>query len=460
MKIENSKNIVLKKMGEVFTPKFIVDMMLDELGYVDFLSISKKHIIDNSAGDGAFLVEIIRRYIMVCLKNDISLVNIKRELETYIHGIEISKKNYEKLIGNLEKVANEFNVKNVNWDILNDDTLLIKKYDGFMDYVVGNPPYVRIHNLTNQNTDSFLFSKKGMTDLYIVFFEIAFKMLSKKGKMAYITPNSWWTSLAGQCLREWILNNRKLYKLINFGHLQPFKNITSYTCISIFDFSKYFNSIKFVELSENSMQDYSYDDAFINKKMYFSKINGILKNIFNFDIDYIHVKNGYATCNDNFFIMNKFNPNISPIIPIIKASRGIKQECFYPYDENAKLISYNNFNDDTKQYIDLNINSFKYAFGKTQALADTYRAKIAINNLITSKKNSIKILEAPPGVGVYSGLYILTDLSINQIKTALNTEFFFRYVESLRKYKSGGCWTFNSTELQKFLNYYFFGKGF
>jgi adenine-specific DNA-methyltransferase len=61
-----------------------------------------------------------------------------------------------------------------------------------MDYVVGNPPYVRVHNLRENYEDikAFSFSKKGMTDLFIVFFEIGFKMLNKTGKMSYISPTS------------------------------------------------------------------------------------------------------------------------------------------------------------------------------------------------------------------------------------------------------------------------------
>ena len=79
-----------------------------------------------------------------------------------------------------------------------------------MDFVFGNPPYVRVHNLENiyGEVKKFKFTEGGMTDLFIVFFEIGFKMLTRKGSMCLITPSSWLNSLAGRNLRKYILEHR------------------------------------------------------------------------------------------------------------------------------------------------------------------------------------------------------------------------------------------------------------
>jgi adenine-specific DNA-methyltransferase len=62
-----------------------------------------------------------------------------------------------------------------------------------MDFVVGNPPYVRVHNLGNyyELVKKFSFSQAGMTDLFIVFFEVGLNMLNNNGKMCYISPTSY-----------------------------------------------------------------------------------------------------------------------------------------------------------------------------------------------------------------------------------------------------------------------------
>jgi transposase len=66
----------------------------------------------------------------------------------------------------------------------------VLRYDNQMDFVIGNPPYVRVHNLDDSydSVKSFSFANGGMTDLYLVFFEKGFQMLKPGGKLCYITP--------------------------------------------------------------------------------------------------------------------------------------------------------------------------------------------------------------------------------------------------------------------------------
>ena len=74
---------------QIFTPDWVVNMMLNKIGYIPSADIHDKHIIDNSCGDGAFLVEIVDRYIKHGILNrDISKNELKKGLEKYIHGIE------------------------------------------------------------------------------------------------------------------------------------------------------------------------------------------------------------------------------------------------------------------------------------------------------------------------------------------------------------------------------------
>ena len=51
-----------KRLGQIFTPQYLVEDILDFAGYSNSNNILEKHIIDNSCGDGAFLCEIVRRY--------------------------------------------------------------------------------------------------------------------------------------------------------------------------------------------------------------------------------------------------------------------------------------------------------------------------------------------------------------------------------------------------------------
>lgn len=75
--------------------------------------------------------------------------------------------------------------------------------------------------------------------------------------------------------------------------------------------------------------------------------------------------------------------------------------------------------------------------------------------LVNHNINSIKTKIIKNGL-VYSGLYVVVN-SIKQAKQIQNlicSQRFINYVKTLGKYKSGGYWTFNANELNKFISFY------
>ncbi len=456
----------IKQEGQIFTPPYLVRNMLDFVGYRGY-DILNKHIMENGCGDGAFLEQIVRRYCELFPRE-----SLKQELETYIHGIEKDVVVHTKCINRLNKVVSEYNIDNVKWDILCGDSLdLSKKYYGKMDFVVGNPPYVRIHNLTS-DIRRFAFSNGGMTDAYLVFFELGLNMLSSTGKMCLITPSSCLYSKAGQVFRNYIFKQRTLSGLIDLEHFQPF-DASTYTMISLFDKNgtenrKCFAYWRYITDSQiDFVENLDYHDAFIDGKIYLAR-KDVLQNLRDIATNYltesnITVKNGIATLADNIFIRTfPFEKNV---IDVIKSSTGEWKKCIFPYNpdgtpltessikENAKLWDYLSFNRVALENRSIEKKSKWFLFGRSQSLKDICKNKIAINQLIKDKR-SIKLNFVPAGCGVYGGLYILTDKSIAEIKSILVSDEFIDYVKALKNYKSGGYYTFSSSDLAKFLNYY------
>lgn len=460
-----------KTTGQVFTPDDIVCMMLDYCGYSG-VDILRRHIIDNSCGEGAFLCLAVARYCKVFLLYNTNTKELRKELECYIHGIEIDKEAYNACLHNLDATAADFSITEVHWDVLNADAMEVESYNARMDFVVGNPPYVRVHNLSDRYAavKSFQFADGGMTDLYLVFFELGLRMLSPDGKLCYITPSSWLTSIAGLNLRSYIFRHRNLLGIIDFGHYQPFLAST-YTIITLMDKRGGHNSL-----------DYSvYDEALHNKKSICTlALRDIcINNVFYIALQenlaelravlttpcthYVKVKNGFATLCDEIFIGNL--PFREHVIPIIKASTGKSAECFFPYDNTGRPLPkeqifsvkavaqylYTNKETLLKEKTEAQKPTW-YLFGRTQAIKDVYVPKIAVSTLVKDIA-SLKINYAPPGTGVYSGLYILSRMPINEIRPIVASNDFLDYVKSLKKYKSGGYYTFNARDLETYLNY-------
>ena len=82
----------VKTLGQVYTPVDIVRDVLDAAGYTG-TDILGKHVMENSFGEGAFLSEIVTRYIHESKNQNHSNEQIAEELATYVHGIDIDPAN-------------------------------------------------------------------------------------------------------------------------------------------------------------------------------------------------------------------------------------------------------------------------------------------------------------------------------------------------------------------------------
>ena len=473
---------------QVFTPEHVVDTMFDELEYKGD-KIRKKHIIDNSCGNGAILKKVVRTYINVCIMCGLPKEETIEELETYIHGIEIDETLVKETIDNLNKITEEYSLGDVNWDITCADTMFVHEYDNKMDYVIGNPPYCNIHDIPKEKREfvkQYKFANGGMTDMYLVFFEIGINMLNENGKLAYITPNSWLTSTAGTNFRNYLKDSNTLLEIYQYGHYKVFEGINTYTCITLLSKTSKINNV-FVcyrNISDNDLQfiqtTENLDECMLDGKIYLTdrKTLRILADINSIDKKYkdrIRVKNGFATLNDKFFIIDDYpNKENKNIITVYKASNGETHYFFYPYDENGKPMNLIEIDDKLVDFmrnkvIEMEIdieNPAWYLYGRTQALNDVKYNKISVNNLIRSGddiKLHFLINNNKEQFGVYSGYYIplynedITRKVMEKIRYSLSDDF-LEYIKAVGKYKNGGYYTFSSKELEMWLNYSFGNK--
>lgn len=469
---DNNSNRMVKHSGQVFTPDFLVISILDYAGYTQG-NILQKHVIDNSCGDGAFLCEITNRYCCDFIALHDSTNGLKEELEQYIHGIELDPIAYENCLYNLTTIASEHGVEDVKWNVLNTSALSVTQYNGVMDYVIGNPPYVRVHNLEDdyEEVKSFSFAQDGMTDLYLVFYELGLRMLNKTGKLCYITPSSWLSSLAATNMRKYIMSYRNLVGLIDLGHYQAFENATTYTMIALFDLQHTNNQIEYYMYSEEShdkvyVDSFTYEQMSIGNNFYVasSKDLAMLRAIKTPPTHrFVQVKNGFATLADKVFI--KDVPFKALTIPILKASTGKWHQGFFPYDTKGKPLSKEEIfsHPEIAEYLEKHKADLLkkhteeqkpdwYLYGRTQALKDVYSMKYSINSIIKEVK-TIKLIDVPVGSGLYSGLYILTEVPFDILESAIKSEEFINYLAMLKNYKSGGYYTYSSKDLEQYLNY-------
>ncbi len=127
--------------------------------------------------------------------------------------------------------------------------------DGF-DIVIGNPPYIKIQNINNEQAEYYkhnFTSANGKFDIYVLFDEKAFYLLKDDGITAFIQPHRFILANYGKALRKFILKYRFLNRFVNFGVEQVFDTATTYT--GIFFFKKKSDNIKFAYAKEANLQN-------------------------------------------------------------------------------------------------------------------------------------------------------------------------------------------------------------
>jgi hypothetical protein len=116
--------------------------------------------------------------------------------------------------------------------------LVVKNYMQY-DYVVGNPPYVRIQNLPDHQKrylDELYESTTGNYDLYCPFYERGLDWLEERtGKLGYITPNQFMVTDYGEGLRRVLLDSARLDEVYDFRDSGVFEDAKNYPAIVILE---------------------------------------------------------------------------------------------------------------------------------------------------------------------------------------------------------------------------------
>ena len=485
-----------KILGQVFTPTWIVNEILDLVGYNND-SILNKYILEPSSGDGIFLTEIVNRYIDICLKQQIDTNQIIERLEKYIYAVELDKVEFDKSIEKLNSlVQNKLSTdKKLDWKFYNQNTLdFVKNHLNFFDFIVGNPPYIRIHNLDTRTRDilkqDFMFSE-GTIDIYLSFFEMGFKMLNKNGFLGYITPNSYLHNSSYNLFREYLKNQKIVKTLIDFKANKVFKGFSTYTAITIInknyaenhfeykelinDKIEFINNINFDSLNKNdwSFSNTTDEDFLTNLE---KDRNCAIKDFF--DVQY-----GFATLRDKIFIAKTENYNDELVYfnsslvekkilkTVIKGSRfkgkiNKNEVILFPYEfennrykaitEERLMQNYPNAynyllkNKEELEKRDLDKGALWYEFGRSQGVQSIHKEKIVLSTLVNGQIDFYKV---PKDIMMYSGLFIVKNKEFSDwtlIENTLKSEEFYKYIRLTGKDFSGGYKSVTSKQIKEF----------
>ncbi len=125
-----TENTTFKKFnGVVYTPSWIVKLILDKLDYNN--NIYNKKIVDPACGEGAFLTVVLERFIKNAISNKKITPEIKKLLTKNIYGFDIDRESVDICNANLQNIASRYNIENINWNIFATDSLDKQNVENF-----------------------------------------------------------------------------------------------------------------------------------------------------------------------------------------------------------------------------------------------------------------------------------------------------------------------------------------
>jgi hypothetical protein len=225
--------------GEVFTRRWIVELMLDLIGYDANANLASKVIVEPSCGCGAFLLPIVERLVDSCRKHDCALADTAgaiRGFDLLDHNAEVARKAVMvKLLEAGETVDTAEHLSSA-W-VTTGDFLLTPQLERSADYVVGNPPYIRLEDIPKAISDAYraeCLTMRGRADIYVGFYEKGLGLLRPDGQLAFICADRWMRNQYGARLRQLVSDNYAVDSVIVMHDVDAFEHeVSAYPAITI-----------------------------------------------------------------------------------------------------------------------------------------------------------------------------------------------------------------------------------
>lgn len=474
-----------KRFGQVYTPPFIVKKILDDLGY-DSPRILQKKILDPACGDGRFLEEVVKRIICYSPTQDLA------QNLSCVYGWDIDNEAVSLCIEKLNQLITTYEIT-VNWNIQVVDAIQQLGSETQFDFIVGNPPYIRIQHLEEAQRQfvqqHYSFCQRGSTDLYIAFYELGLSLLKPSGMLGFITPNTFFYTETAKVMRHEMAQRACVKQITNYADIQVFDNVSTYSAIVILskqtnahftfeqastptDFSK--KQVALATLNEQTIWRLSAEQQLDNQGIRLGDVCNIHVGITTLcDKAYLFAA---EPINDNYLLAKtrlagEVRLEKGILKPIIKASKlksgqeTIKEYVLFPYQKvNGKhqiipeqtlqkqfplayqyLLS-------VKVELDKRDNGAPnpvawYAYGRSQGLETSFGKKILFSPM--NKKPNF-ILSTNEEATFYSGYCIKFKGDYEALLKQLNSEKMEAFIAVSSRDFRGGWKAYNKRVLEEF----------
>lgn len=230
--------LLASEHGEVFTKPWVVELILDLVGYTPDRDLAVLRLVEPSCGTGAFLGPIVRRlsrsarafgrrieeFPAALLAMDLRSDNAAKAQQVVAHTLTVE--------GLPTSTAEACAAK---W-VRTGDYLLCESPPP-AHVVVGNPPYIRLEDVPEDRMAAYRRacpSMVGRADVYVGFFEEAIRSLTPGGVLGLICADRWMRNQYGRQLRGLVSRHCSVEVVLAMHDVDAFEQpVSAYPAIVV-----------------------------------------------------------------------------------------------------------------------------------------------------------------------------------------------------------------------------------
>lgn len=230
---------VTENHGEIFTRRWVVELILDLVGYDPDQDLATKVALEPACGSGAFLVPMVERLSRSLRLHGKKLTAARGAIRAHDllpANVEASRAAVAAVLladgwskGTVTKVV-------AGW-ITQADFLLREDEAGTADFVVGNPPYIRLEEIPETRSTAYRAAcptMGGRADIFVGFYEIGLRALKSEGRLGFICADRWMRNAYGKDLRALVAARYAVDAAIVMHDVDAFEEqVSAYPAITV-----------------------------------------------------------------------------------------------------------------------------------------------------------------------------------------------------------------------------------
>jgi len=233
----------IRNYGEVFTRRWVVEVLLDLTGYTTDRDLSQLRLLEPSCGSGSFLGLAVERLIASAKAHGRGLGSLGDAIRAYdlqAEHVQVCRVLCRDLLVAAGESAPTASALAERW-VRHADFLLTGLLSGIedspADVVIGNPPYIRYDDLADDLAALYRSTwptMRGRGDIYVGFIERALRVLAPGGKVGFICADRWMRNQYGADLRKLVGDRYAVEHVWTMHDVDAFEaEVSAYPAITV-----------------------------------------------------------------------------------------------------------------------------------------------------------------------------------------------------------------------------------